>query len=478
MKLGDSFLSNSEFVRNHYLIALLIYGFFVITATLNFNSPYHDEALNILMGRQILAQETVPGAAQNTGSVAIQPVIAALGDSAGGIWGARATGIFFGLALTATIYFSALTLLPKTQSLFAAILFLLSGTTLYLSKLATYDIVAAFFLGLSFLCVLKSEQSEKHRGSLLLTSSVALFLATITKYVVAVYAPPLLLCALFSKRRLLIVSNFIIPFLVLTGLYVWLALYPIADVLLGSMRSVYTETQISKLQLASWAFRWVAMPYLLAVFGFFHKEHGKTALTLTLLSTPVLLFHLLTGAEQSVNKNVIFALVFLAPAAAIGIDHLCNIFSFNASSSWVKPFFTITLFLVVWAFGLSQLQWLQRQYPDLDPVIKYFQNNGRDGMSVVIDSDFGDAVYTYSLKDRFPRARFSSISVHDRNNEANSSHLTYPDYIILDDYYTKSPYRVRALTYIREGNYARIQTFIANMSWGKRQITIYSRRTP
>ncbi|MHC1698489.1 MAG: ArnT family glycosyltransferase [Geobacteraceae bacterium] len=470
-------MSSTFFSRNQFLIALLLYGFLVIAATLNFNSPYHDEALNILMGRQILAQESVPGAAQNTGSVAIQPVLVAAGDSFGGIWGARAVGIFFGLALTTTIYFSALTLLPRIQALFAAILFLLSGTTMYLSKLATYDIVAAFFLGLSFLCVLRSEQSEKYRGTLLLTGSAALFLATITKYVVAVYAPPLLLCALFSKRRLLIVSNFIIPFLVLAGLYVWLALYPVADVLLGSMRSVYTETQISKLQLASWAFRWVAMPYLLAVFGFFHKEYGKTALTLALLSTPVLLFHLLTGAEQSVNKNVIFALVFLAPAAAIGIDHLGNIFSFNASSSWVKPFFTFTLFMVVWAFGLSQLQWLQRQYPDLDPVIEYFQKNGRDGMSVVIDSDFGDAVYTYSLENRFPHARFSSISEHDRNQQNALDHLTFPDYIILDDYYTKTPYRVKALTYIREGHYVRAHTYISQMSWGNRQITIYSRRT-
>lgn len=468
---------SSFFSRNHYLVALLIYGFLVIVATLNFNSPYHDEALNILMGRQVIAQEPVPGAAQNTGSVAIQPIFAAWGDSLGGIWGARAVGIFFGLALTATIYFSALTVLPKIQSLYAAILFLFSGTTLYLSKLATYDIVAAFFLGLSFLCVLKSEQTEKHRGILLLTGAVTLFLAAITKYVVAVYAPPLLLCALFTKRRLLIISNFVIPFLVLAGLYIWLALFPVANDLLGSMNSVYTETQISKSQLAGWAFRWVAMPYLLAVFGFFHQKYGKKALTFTLLSTPVLLFHLLTGAEQSVNKNVIFALIFLAPAAAIGIDHLCNIFSFNASSSWVKPFFTITLFMVLWAFGLSQLQWLQKQYPDLDPVLEYFQKNGRDGMSVVIDSDFGDAVYTYSLEDRFPHAKFSSISQLDRHNQGSDNKKTFPDYIILDDYYTKTPYRMKALDYIRDGHYFRAHTFIATMSWGKKPITIYSRRS-
>jgi hypothetical protein len=463
--------------RNKYLIAILFYGLFVIGATLNFNSPYHDEALNILMGRQILAAEPIPGAAQNTGSVAVQPIFAAVGDSIGGIWGARAVGIVFGLALTVIIYLSALTILPKTLSLFAAAIFLFSGTTMYLAKLATYDIVAAFFLGLSFLGILRAEKSAKHGGLWLLTAAAALFLAAITKYVAAIYALPLLLFALVMKRRLLVLSSLILPFLTLLGLYLWFALYPVVDSLMGSMLSVYTESRVSTLQLASWAFRWVAMPYLLAFFGFFHEKYGRTALILTALSTPVILFHLLTGAEQSVNKNVIFSMIFLAPAAAIGIDHLGNIFSFNASSSWVKPFFTTTLFLVLWAFGLSQLQWLQKQYPNLEPVVSYFQKNGRDGMTVVIDSDFGDAVYTYSLTNHFPNARFSSISEHDRSYQDSSLHRTFPDYIILDDYYTKKPYRLKALTYIREGHYFRLDSFEANMSWGKKNITIYSRRS-
>jgi 4-amino-4-deoxy-L-arabinose transferase-like glycosyltransferase len=470
-------LSSLLVSRNKYLIAILLYGFFAIGVNLNFNSPYHDEALNILMGRQILANEPVPGAAQNTGSVAVQPIFVAIGDSVGGIWGARAVGIVFALALTVVIYLSAQTFLPKTQSLFAATIFLFSGTTMYLAKLATYDIVAAFFLGLSFLCILRAEQSPRHGGLWLLAGAGTLFLATIAKYVAGVYALPLLIFALFGKNRLRVVSYLVLPFLTLTGLYVWFALYPVAEYLMGSMLSVYTESHVNKMQLASWAFRWVAMPYLLAAFGIFHEKYGKTALVLTALSTPVILFHLLTGAEQSVNKNVIFAMVFLAPAAAIGIDHLGNIFSFNASSSWVKPFFTVTLFLVLWAFGLSQLQWLQKQYPNLEPVIQYFQENGRDGMTVVIDSDFGDAVYTYSLEGLFPHTRFSSISEHDRQNQNSSFHRTFPDYIILDDYYTKKPYRLKALSYIRDGHYSLAHSFTTKMSWGNKQITIYSRRT-
>lgn len=463
--------------RNKYLIVILFYGFLAIAVNLNFNSPYHDEALNILMGKQILASEPIPGAAQNTGSVAVQPIIAALGDALGGIRGARGVGIFFGLALTATIYFSATTLLPNTQSLFAAMIFLFSGTTLYLSKLATYDIVAAFFLGLSFLFIQWSKQSRRHAWLLLLAGAATLFLASITKYVVAIYALPLLIFALLTKPRPRVVCALVVPFLILSVLYVWFALLPIADSLMGSMLSVYNESHVDKLQLASWAFRWVAMPYLLAVFGFFHGKFGKTAIILTILSTPVLLFHIVTGAEQSVNKNVIFAMVFLAPAAAIGIDHLGNIFSFNASSSWVKPFFTLTLFLVLWAFGISQLQWLQKQYPDLNPVVRYFQEHGRNGMTVVIDSDFGDAVYTYELGKLFPRSSFSSIAQYDRHYRGAAVHGPLPDYIILDDYYTKKPYRLEALSYIRKGGYSRVETFSIKMSWGEKTISIYSRRT-
>lgn len=463
-------------IRNGGFILLMLYGLVLTGLNLNFSAPYHDEALNIQMGHQVLGQQDCPGCDQNTGSVAVQPVIAATGDAMAGLTGSRAAGILFALALTGLIYGAALRRMSRTLALFAAAVFLFSGPVLYLATLATYDIVAAFFLGLSFYCILKSRDAAMHGDNWLFSAGVALFLASVTKYVVAVFAPPLILFVLLGKNRLRGLIAFVIPFLFLAALYLLFALYPVMDTLRGSMLSVYTESQVSGSQLASWAFRWVAMPYLLAAFGMFHRSYGKAALILTILSTPVILFHLLTGAEQSVNKNVVFALVFLAPAAAIGIDHLGNIFSFNTSEKWVKSFFTVILFIVLWAFGLNQMRWLQKQYPDTTRVLTFFKQNGRDGMSVLIDSDFGDAVYSYGLKQQFPRARFQSIAQFYRENPATVPVQSMPDYIILDDYYTKKPYRLKALEYIRNCGYTPAATFILELSWGNKAVSIYRRR--
>lgn len=473
MKSEVSSLNNELIIKNSSLLLLLLYGVVITGVNLYFTSPYHDEALNILMGHQILAKEACPGCAQNTGSVAVQPILAALGDQVAGIAGSRAIGILFSLSLTVLIYAASSTVIPRTQALFAATMFLFSGPTLYLSTLATYDIVAAFFLGLSLFCILKARSASKHGDNWLFSAAVALFFASITKYVVAVYAPFLLAFVLLGKNRLRSLIAFVIPFLFLVSLYILFALYPVLDTLRGSMLSVYNESQVSGTQLASWAFRWVAMPYLLAVFGMFHESHGKTAVIFTILSTPVILFHLLTGAEQSINKNVIFSLVFLAPAAAIGIDHLGNIFSFNASMNWVKSFFIIVLFLVLWAFGLNQMRWLHGQYPDLAPVVEYFKHHGKDGMTVLLDSDYGDAVYGYTLGKIFPHARFSSMAAY---HSSRASAQTVPDYIILDDYYTKKPYRLKALSHIREGGYSLAKTFNLKLSWGEKSVSIYRRR--
>src|SRR3989338_8711623 len=93
--------------NSRFLPIILLYGLVAIAWNLDYNSVYHDEALNILMGRQVLSGLSCPGCAQNTGSVLIQPVLAAIGDFFWGLRGARAVGILFGLGLTAIVYFTA-----------------------------------------------------------------------------------------------------------------------------------------------------------------------------------------------------------------------------------------------------------------------------------------------------------------------------------------------------------------------------------
>lgn len=144
MKLG-------RITNRHFLWILLLYGFTISFLNLNYNSVFFDEAYHIIIGHQVLNGQHCPACPYTTGTVLIHPIIAAIGDSLGGLQGARAMNIFIALGLTVIIYLTTLRLFDGKYGLIAAILFMFSGTTLYLAKLATYDMITAFFFGSVFL---------------------------------------------------------------------------------------------------------------------------------------------------------------------------------------------------------------------------------------------------------------------------------------------------------------------------------------
>ncbi len=463
--------------NNRFLWFLLLYGFIIMAFTLNYNSAYLDEAHNILMGQKVMTGQYCYTCKQYAGSVMIEPILASMGDYYGGIRGARVVSIFFGLGLTAVVYGITRQLFEGRYGLISAMLFLFSGTSLYLSKLATFDIVSAFFLGLALLLLLLGEknQSFSRKGLLFFAAASALFLSAMTKYVVAVFIPPLILYAFIRNKFFQPLLFFFLPLVIFISLYVYFAIYPVREILADTLTTVYDHTQIPFRTLSDWIFRWMAMSYLLSVFGFFHEEKGKTALLLFVLSTPIILLHLFTGVEQSVNRDVIFSHIFLAPAAAIGVDHLANIFSLRSPNQWVKPFFITAILIVLWVFGIQELRWLEKQYPDMSPVISFFREKGFDGMTVSIDSNYGVTVYAYSLGIYYPQARFLSVAEIDGVDSMGRPLYEKVNFIVFDGYYGKKDLRDRALHYL-QSNYFLMETFKIPVSWGTTDIKIFGRR--
>jgi len=429
------------------------------------------------MGQKVISGQFCYTCKQYAGSAMIEPIVAAMGDYYGGLQGARVTSILFGLGLTAIIYWIARTLFEGKYGLISAMLFLFSGTTLYVSKLATYDIVSAFFLGLAFLLILLGEKSQSllHKRSLLLAGASVLFVSAMTKYAVAIFIPPLVLYVFLRNRMLSVRLFFLLPLVIFISLYVYFAIYPVGGILSESLTSLYDHGQVSFRTLSDWTFRWIAMPYLLAIFGIFHEEKGKIALILCLLSTPIILLHLVTGVEQSVNRDVIFCQIFLAPAAAIGVNHLGNMFSLRSPNLWVKPFFIAAILVVLWVFGFQELKWLEKQYPNMTPVIDFFKKNGSDDMTVTIDSNYGVAVYAYSLGTYFPQARFLSAAELDSVDSLGRPLYEKNNFIVFDGYYGKKSLRDRALYYL-QNNYFLMENYKLPVSWGITDIKIFGRR--
>lgn len=464
--------------NSRLLLIILAYGLLAMSWNLGYSAVFHDEALNISMGYEVLSAQYCPLCPQNTGSVMIHPCLAAIADSAASLYGARAVSLLFALGLTVVLFFTGSLLFSEKHGLLSALLFLFSGTVLYLSKLATYDMAAAFFLGLSFLLSILSEkqQASSRRNLLLFSASVVLFLAAITKYVVSVFVIPLLLFVFWRQRAISAFIFFFLPLALLSVLYIYAAVLPAWTYLQGSMTGTYKEGAQSFTILASRILRWIGLSYIVAVFGIFYQKRGRIAIALIVLSSPILFVHLLSGDGRSIDKNVIFALVFLSPAVALGVDQMGNIFSSNMQSAWVKSFFTISVLVVLWAFGLHQANWLERQYPDLTRIIDYFRMKGTSAMNVVIFSEYGDPdyIYHYSLRKQYPDARFSSTSHLRWEERTRLIESPGTDFVVLDEYYTSMNFHQKA-TRLMSPRYSLLQSFQVPVSWGIHKVLIYKK---
>ena len=83
---------------------ILLYGFLLTATDLDRPAAFVDEAFHINIGRQLMDGTACPGCPFATGYVFLHPVLAALGDAAGGLEGARMVNVILGLCLIFFIY--------------------------------------------------------------------------------------------------------------------------------------------------------------------------------------------------------------------------------------------------------------------------------------------------------------------------------------------------------------------------------------
>lgn len=464
-------------IRPRHLLALvLLYGVLVTVLNLDYNSVFIDEAYHITMGRELLRGGPCPGCPFATGSPRIHPTLAGIGDLVGGIHGARIVSLLFGLGLTLTVFYASTLLFGEWLGVLAAALFIFTGQTLYLSKLATYDMTAAFFLGASFCMLVLSTRvdSERHRDFAIVFGSIALLIAAATKYLLPVFMPTLGLYVLLSHGWRRTILFCVLPIAVLGALYMAFEQYAPGAIVRQQIQT-YRDITVPLGTIFAWAFRWIAFVLVLASFGIFHEKHGKKAAMLIALGSPIIILHLATRAEQSVNKNMIFALIFLVPAAALGIDHLSRLFSSGSRSRTVRVFFAAAIIVIYWAYGLFNLRWLERQYPDVTPVIEFFEQRGFDGMVVAMNGWDG-VIYEYTLGSRFPAAKWINLRDVAAVDSPEPAFVDHVDFVVCEDlFYGKLTPCEQWRRYI-DRDFTLIRDFTIQHSWGITDAEIYERR--
>jgi hypothetical protein len=466
----------------HLVIVLLLAELFFQAARIDFNSLRYDEAQAILIGRDVLRGGPCPDCAQHTGSVYLQPVLAAVAyDRFGpalGHWGARAVSIVFGLIMTVTVYGVGQLLFGTPIGLLGAVLLTLQAPMLYVTRVGLYDSASTMCLGVAVFCLTRAYTKPARSGAVLFLGGLALGLAALIKFVTAVYLPIglVLVLWLFGWRRW---SVWFLPGLALV--LGWGALVDVVPRLavLGNMSEstvALGQAGFTRGEIGQILSRWLLWMALLALLGWIDKGTRLNVALLCVLALPQPLLHLATGAEQGLHKNIVQSLFFLAPAAAVGVRNTFRDMLRVPRAVDLQPFGYGLLILLMGIFMMKDLRWLEHQYPNTDPAVAYLHD--QMGPNSVLMAEESYIYYLYLESNLSLERLYGTYYMDYRNTRGEEAMKRFvrdgvADFIVLSWYAT--PDRDRDLVSVMGGRYQQVFEYDGGVSWGTRRVQIFRR---
>jgi len=319
---------------NNYVILfyiILISAFIVRTVNLNYNSAFNDEAIYIVIGRMgLFASDWWSYGARlwMAGLPYIYPTLSALAYQTGGLVGSRFLNVIFGVILVEEVYrfTNLLNLFDKrtntVASLIAVFLAAFSGIGIFVSKLATYDMASFLLLIVGINCFLKAKYFLN--GKYYFLAFLCLFAAFLTKIIIAVFFPILLVISFFITRtRSTQHKKLAFTYLyALSFLGVALYFYFYRDNLITY---ILTHNNLGKaedyLSIPSLIWREAKIPLILllpAAFMLVKANKTKALVALIALSAIIPVFHLALFRYATLDKHMYLTIIFLSIIAGYG----------------------------------------------------------------------------------------------------------------------------------------------------------------
>lgn len=403
--MGEKIAKKFEF---SWLLYSVLFGAFIIRVfNLNYNSPFLDEAIYLILGKKFWAgmwHEVSESISWVGGFPFFYPPIAAAFYALGGIVTSRFFGVILGVASVYLIYRLTLELFPlankkdaKIAGIVAAALMATSTIPIVLSRLVTYDAICVF-LFLAGATTLTKAIFEGERNYYL-AAAVFLFLAFIAKYIAALYIPFLLLLTLHLAFRTGskyvmggILASFWLPLLLLSTLFVAANFSSLFDFFMSK-----TSEEHDGVYDIIWSF----FKYSPVIFGaslpsfylLVKKKAGELAAFLAIGALMPLAAHLLAGESLSVYQHSVFALVFLLPvigvAGSIFIDKL----------KMIGVFLVAFLIFLNFFFSIPNIKALDTFWPNTNKAAEFLLARISPSSRLLIESE--DPV-TLALWDKLP----------------------------------------------------------------------------
>ena len=319
--------------RAYCLPLILLVGFLLRVIHLNYNSPFVDEAQYVVLGQKILAgrsEEEAPFSWVG-GIPYFYPPLSALFSLAGGVLGARFLNVLIGSSMIYLMYrfvqYLELSVRKYKEiiALLAAALIAILGIPIYLSRLATYDMLSfgLFFLGFVSLqrTIFLRQPKPWQRENYFFLAAVLFFRSFLAKYFTLIMLPYLALWFLLSLKeknrqyRKRFITYFLIPLEFFFAVYI---IYHFQDLLLFLQNQVsepvsaYPEilAQFREYVLPTFIFSTAGMLWLV----FIRREPKWIVFWGGALSIPII--HVLFQNSASFHQQVFLIYLFTVPLAA------------------------------------------------------------------------------------------------------------------------------------------------------------------
>ncbi|MEO6822452.1 MAG: glycosyltransferase family 2 protein, partial [Candidatus Nanopelagicales bacterium] len=289
------------------------------------DSPFLDEGLYLYMGHRMIDHllhgtflPEDPGK-YFSGAPGFYPVLAALGDSVGGVQGARAVSLIGVIGAMVGVFGFTRVLFGRTAGLFAALTFATFGSVIYQSHLAVYDSWMMMFVAFAAWLTVYSVEHDGFAWSPVV--GVLLTLAFFTKYAGAVYVPIIGLIAIavgWRQFHWLIVRRalYMVATAVVTAFFI-LAVW--GSSLYEGIETTTTSRTIllpvPPVELFRESVGWLGPSLLLAALGavIAGRRHWRLSVVLLLGSVVGVAQQIHIGEGVSIYKHLAFGMVFAGP---------------------------------------------------------------------------------------------------------------------------------------------------------------------
>ncbi len=354
-------------------------------ASLGFNGAYLDESDYLYVSR--LIEAGVPWKTYTYMFSSHIPLhVLGFGETHGGLIGARAVAAVLGLASLGFAFCAARALLGSSRvAAWSTLVLLVQAPHLFISKFATYDIVAFTFFTLSLWLLLTALRSKRYGWLLCLLASAAFAAAVLSKYVIIAMAPGMALLVAIRRPKLLLFA--LAPCVALVGEYVHRHWPDLKQLYQHQIKGAHAGNS-TRLQIATIAGFYLGpllvffaggLAWLVARSGVTWRALRVHVLGLV-LALPLIALHLRSRDMVSMYKHMVLPALALAPLAGWLLHRLSRY-------SLAAP---LAICAALTGLGVWQARRMEHGFVDLRPLLA--ELGPRMGPTTTVISEEGYAL--------------------------------------------------------------------------------------